>query len=536
MTSAFDALMAGIKPVVTPAVALPAAVKLEVIPMAEGFEYKPYQLDAIKHVFRDTDQPYTYGYVGLDMGLGKSAVGGGIAASCAAAGIRPTLLVVPPSLRTNWAREMARFFPWLTVATIQGRGPDKGYNLPDVDVLIMGDSSLSGQGRRAKGETVVTSWVDFLIGRVGALVIDEAHRFKNKSARTESMVKLATGIEVVKDRSGYKRRTPVLRDGVAVTPPVVRVPMSGTMAPNGRNAEIANQVAIMGKGAWNDIGGEGMFWHRYNPKLDRFSRGNANTDELHELMANSWFFRRLRGDVEDLPNKGRSGVHLDGRGYAVKEYAKAEEDLIEYLKSKQDGMVSDGQRRAKAIVQMNLLRKLAGQCKTRSLIDHVKEIMEDSDDEGVFVVAEHKDVMDELLIGLQKYDPSVVRGGMSDAEKDREVTAFITGESRVMVGQITAAGVGLTLHGGGRNRRVIIAQLPWTPAELKQAEDRLHRLGQTRDVVVEVALCAIEGKWTIDERLWGQLEGKNFSASTLLDGTGEYLLEAVVDGVLDTYR
>lgn len=534
MTTAFDILMGGIAtPTGAPAPA-PALPILEVVPMAEGYDYKPYQLDALKHVFRDPAKPY--GYVGLDMGLGKTVVAGGIAASATAAGIRPTLIVLPPSLRTNMHRELGRFFPWLTTSVIQGRGPAEGYTLPDVDVLIMGDSSLSGQGRRAKNDTVVTSWVDFLGGRIGALVIDEAHRFKNKSGRTDSMVKLATGVEIVKDRYGHKRHQQVIGlNGLPVVPPTIRVPMSGTMTPNGRNAEIATQVSIMGNGAWNDIGGESRFWAHYNPKVDQFSRGNDNTAELHERLSSTWYFRRLRDDVEDLPNKGRAGIHLDGRGIAVREYGRVEADLIEYLKSKQDGRVSQGQERAKAIVKMNLLRRLAGIAKVRSIVDHVKDILEDGT-EGVFIVAEHKEVMDELYDALRSFEPATVRGGMSDKDKDREVTAFITGETRVMIGQITAAGVGLTLHGDGRNRRVVIAQLPWTPAELKQAEDRLHRLGQTRDVIVEVALCAIEGRWTIDERLWGLLEGKNFSASTLQDGEGEYLLEGVLDGVLDSYR
>ncbi len=536
MTNAFDALMAGINTAGVPATALPTNVAFDVIAMAEGYDYKPYQRDALKHLFRDSTAPYTYGYVGLDMGLGKTPVGLGVAASVAAAGIKPTLIVVPPSLRTNWVREAGKFFPWLTVSTIQGRGPEDGYTLPDVDVLIMGDSSLSGQGRRAKDSKVTTSWVDYLVGRIGALVVDEAHRFKNKSARSESLVKLATGVEVVSDQRGYKRRMPITRDGVAVTPPQVRVPMSGTMAPNGRNAEVANQVSLMGDAAWRDIGGQAAFWSYFTPKVDDFKRANDHQEELNALMAESWYFRRLRDDVEDLPNKGRSGIHLDGKGFAVKEYKQVETDLIEYLKEKQGGHVTKGQERAQAIVKLNHLRRLAGKCKIRSIVDHVLEILESSDDEGVFIVAEHRDVMDSLLLSLAKYQPACVRGGMSDADKDREVTAFITGETRVMVGQITAAGVGLTLHGEGRNRRVVIAQLPWTPAELKQAEDRLHRLGQTRDVFVEVALCAIEGTWTVDERLWGQLESKNFAASTLQDGVGENLLESIVDGVLDSYR
>jgi SNF2 family DNA or RNA helicase len=107
-----------------------------------------------------------------------------------------------------------------------------------------------------------------------------------------------------------------------------------------------------------------------------------------------------------------------------------------------------------------------------------------------------------------------------------------------MVGQIISAGTGLTLTGNGvnQNYRGVIAQLPWNPASLKQAEDRLHRISQTLDVHITIPLCHIEGCETIDERLWSVLEEKAFSTGILIDGQGEVLLEQIQNGVLDSYR
>jgi SWI/SNF-related matrix-associated actin-dependent regulator 1 of chromatin subfamily A len=155
---------------------------------------------------------------------------------------------------------------------------------------------------------------------------------------------------------------------------------------------------------------------------------------------------------------------------------------------------------------------------------------------GVFIVAEHHSVMGPIADGLDKYGVVRYNGTMGDKEKASAVEDFTSGDARVMVGQIKSAGVGLTLHGDGRNHRVIIAQLPWSPADIQQAEDRLHRIGQTSDVEVEICLSSIDNSWTVDERLWGLLEGKAFSASELIDGKGEFLLEEIQDSIIDSYR
>lgn len=516
MTTALDNLMAGIS---TPA---STAARMG-IDNTEGMEpfydlaldMFDYQRDAVAHVFRDTvNQPYSY--VGLDMGLGKTPVGLATAAGSIKAGQTPMLIVVPPSLRINWVREARKFTPWLSVATLSGKTYETGKwmqdhgthevhgtieedGMPDVDLMIMGDSSIAG-------------WCDALEGQIAGLVVDEAHRFKNaNSNRSKALAALADSL------------------------PGLRVLMSGTPMPNGRHQELAQQVNVLGKGAWKDIGGIGKFWTYYNPKVDQYARENANGAELHEAMVNSWFLRRVREDVLDLPNKGRTSVALEGKGIAVRKYKKAEDDLIAYLAGEQDGYVTAGQKRAEALIRMTTLRKLAGAAKVKAVIEHVKDIL-DNEPGGVFIVAEHKDVIDGLYQGLLKYYPTVVQGGMTDSQKQDNVDAFHNGDSRVMIGQVIAAGVGLTLHGNGKNHRVVVAQLPWTPADLRQAEDRLHRIGQTHDVMVEVAVCAIEGRWTIDERLWGLLEAKHFNSSTVVDGAGEFLLESIQEGVLDTYR
>ena len=449
-----------------------------------------FQQEAVDHCLsRDNLDAY----VALDMGLGKSPVGICLSASAISAGVRPVLVVVPPSLRTNWVREFSKFAPWLSTAVLQGTKVD---HIPDVDVLIIGDSTIY-------------HWAQALTGRVGALIVDEAHRHKNDSKRSRALSQIAQSI------SGLK------------------VLLSGTPTPNGRHVELVSQMNILGSQAWNDIGGVGTFWHQFCVKGSWGKYENGDTDTLHDRMTSTWMFRRVRDDVIDLPSKNRVGVAFPATGAGRSNYLKAEENLIEYLK--EQGRDIAGAQRAEALVKLSTLRRLAGEAKVPSIAERTNEILDEIDG-GVLIIAENTDVIDKLMIKLSKHNPVAIRGGQSDKAKTASVDAFTSGKSRVLIGQITAASTGFTLHGGGLNNRVIIAQLPWTPADLRQAEDRLHRIGQTTDVLVEVALCHVDDRETIDERLFGQLEAKQYSTGRLIDGEGDVLIDEIFDGLLESYR
>lgn len=470
-----------------PTPAAPPAVKpLAAVPLQ--LDLLPYQEEA-----RDFALATPSSYLALDMGLGKTAVAIAVAASAKQAGLGPIAIVVPPSLRTNWVREIKKFAPWLRGVVIKDTKPRP---LPNVDLYIIGDSML-------------THWEQQLTGTVNTLIVDEAHRHKNHDAkRAKALTNIAAATK------GRK------------------VLLSGTPTPNGRHSELAGQLDILGPDAWSAVGGKGKFWNHYCPKVNSWgARGNNDTQGLHDSMK-AFMMRRKRDEVLTLPNKGRSAIAIEGSGKAARDYPRIEDDLIAFLNGEDKSIA--GAVRAEALVRLGLLRHTAGMAKVEGVVEHVKELLDEPG--GVFVVAEHKDVIDALYDKFISYGCAVIRGGMTDKQKTEAVDAFNSGAARVLIGQIIAAGVGLTLHGDGLNHKVVVAQLPWTPADLRQAEDRLHRMGQTSDVHVEITLCNIEGRWTIDERLWAVLEQKAFATGELIDGEGEYLLEGIQEGVLDSYR
>lgn len=459
----------------------------------------PYQEEAFNWAVEKQQS-----YLAMDMGLGKTAVAIAIATALVQQQNQKVLIVVPPSLIINWELEIAKFSPNVRVTTLRGKSP---YQLPPSDIYIIGNA-------------VLYDWVVSLMGQIDAIIVDEAHFFKNASKRTKSLVNLSQSLP--KDS--------------------VRVLMSGTPAPNGRNLELVTQIDTLGPNAWVGIGGVGNFYQRYAPWSGittadgrKVGRTSSNDLELKERMHSTFMFRRKREDVIDLPPKFRNTVVLEGEGDAVLDYIECEDDLIAWL----DSMDRDttGAERAYALVQLGYLRKHVGRAKAKAMIKHVSEIL-DNEPGGVFIVAEHVDTMNELVSGLAKYNVSCIRGGMTQEAKNKAVVDFNSGISRVLVGQIISAGTGLTLTGDGKNKntRGIIAQLPWNPASLKQAEDRLHRISQTQDVHITIPLCHIDGRTTVDERLWAVLEEKAFATGILIDGEAEVLLEEIQNGVLDSYK
>jgi SWI/SNF-related matrix-associated actin-dependent regulator 1 of chromatin subfamily A len=476
---------------------------------ALAIDLLPHQEEAVKFALEKQQT-----YLALDMGLGKTACAIAVIASAHQASATPAIIIVPPSLRRTWLEEFKKFAPHLKVRELRGQASKP---LEPADVYIIGDS-------------IISCWVDdlaedpnTLLGKFRVIVVDEAHRSKNMSAsRTRAIIKLANTCDTI------------------------RILMSGTPTPNGRNQEMGPQIESLGSSAWDGIGGKGKFWSYHCPverdpngKLNKFGkRANIDSLGLNEAMTSSFMLRRKRGDVLDLPTKGRGAVHIEGLGKAVSDYKLAEDDLIAYLAG--EGKEWRAAVRNEALVKLTTMRKLAGECKVKGVIERAKEFLRETKDydvvPGLLIIAEHHSVMGPLVAGLEKYGVVAYNGTMNDDEKAEAVKDFNSGKARVFVGQIKSAGVGLTLHGDGRNHHVIICQLPWSPADIQQAEDRVHRIGQTSDVNVEICLASIDNVWTIDERLWALLETKAFSAGEIIDGKGEFLLEEIQDNLIDSYR
>jgi len=449
------------------------------VPLPAGRKLLPYQRAGIAYAMR---RPATL--IGDEMGLGKTIQALGV--MNADPTIRRTLVVCPASLKLNWQREAAR---WLV-------RPTRSY-VADGKNWPRGEAGLFDQGR----DLLVIINYDVIGRHAGVyaeewdlLVVDECHYLKNpKAQRTRAVLG-------AKDQQPIRARRRVFLTGTPiVNRPVELWPIVRALDPNGLGS------------SWR------RFTDRYcAPKHSRFGTdygGAANLDELQARLRESIMVRRLKRDVlTDLPPKRRQVIELPPNGSAGlieaerKKWDARQALLTELRDAVERAKVSDDEaeyRRAMAALregvrlafdEMARARHDTAVAKIPHVVEHVREALEGGS-EKIVVFAHHHDVIDGVAAGLADQGVVKLTGRDSIEAKQRAVDAFQTQPStRVFVGSIQAAGVGITLTAASH---VVFAELDWVPGNLSQAEDRCHRIGQRDSVLVQHIVLAE----SIDARL-----------------------------------
>ena len=100
--------------------------------------------------------------------------------------------------------------------------------------------------------------------------------------------------------------------------------------------------------------------------------------------------------------------------------------------------------------------------------------------------------------------------GLSAVQKEKIISDFQAGKYDVIIGGIKIMGVGLTLT---KSSHVVFNDFSWTPADLLQAEDRIHRIGQKN-------VCSIhymKAQDEFDDMLWSLLMNKFRAVEAVMD-------------------
>ena len=226
--------------------------------------------------------------------------------------------------------------------------------------------------------------------------------------------------------------------------------------------------------------------------------------------------RRRRAEVlDDLPPKFASVIALDLAATQRAAYRKAEEKGTVWLRS------LGRELRISHVLELILrLKQICNFCpetgdfaKLIDLRDRLEECAASNAKALVFsqFVEEPFGVL-RLARELQKFRPLVITGGMDQSTRSAAFDSFERDLSRrVMVLSLRAGGTGLNLTAASR---VVHFDRWWNPAVEAQAEDRVHRIGQTRPVDVFAYVCSE----TVEERVAAILEEKKALFADIVDG------------------
>lgn len=384
----------------------------------------------------------------------------------------PTIVICPASLKWNWQREALHHLG-LQSDVLEGTKPKKkGINKPKLTIL---------------NYDIIGPWIPYLKSLKPKLIIlDECHFCKSRKAqRTKNARDLCEGIPHV-------------------------IALSGTPLTN-RPAELWPTLNIIRPDIYPAFTPFAL--KHCKPRRTHWGwefKGAENLDLLHNNLNRYMMIRRLKRDVLlDLPEKSRHVVvvPLENR----REYDEAKRDLVAWIRKTKGAGKARRAARAERLVRMGYLKRLAATSKLPAVFQWIDDFLEETDDKLVMFGIHHA-VLQPLHA---RYVNSVlVDGKLAKRKRMNAVDQFQKDrKTRIFFGNVMAAGVGLNLT---RAPTMAFAEIGWTPGEHEQAEDRLHRIGQTRGV----SCYYLIGHDTIEDYLCELIQKKQKVLDATLDGNG----------------
>lgn len=227
-------------------------------------------------------------------------------------------------------------------------------------------------------------------------------------------------------------------------------------------------------------------------------------------------FRCTKKECLDLPEVQEEVIKVDLEPKAKKMYEQLEEDSFTKLK---DTDVSA----TNILTKLLRLSQLTGGHLTdddgnsspvsKAKLNALEEIIDSATGDGqkIVVMARFIPELDDIetMLRKKKISYSVIRGGVKD--RDEQIRRFQNDpDCKVFVGQIAAAGLGITLTA---SHIMVFYSLDYSMANFDQAKARIHRVGQT-DKCLYLYLIA---KGTVDTKVLRSLRNKIDLAHALVD-------------------
>lgn len=405
-----------------------------------------------------------------EMGLGKTRQA--IEAANRVGAVQ-VLVICPASVRSAWRREARAYF----------RG--EVFTVESYDKVARDPETYSGP------------WC--------VLILDEAHYLKSPSARRTQAI------------YGSRHMRGVAANAVRVWA------LSGTPAPNDPT-ELYSHMAALFPDTLRMASDPARRYDRFSFTL-RYCRtrdtpyglkvvGGQRLDDLRDRMA-PYLLRRLKREVlPDLPPIRYVPLVIDSQKAVAAIGEAPEAELALVRDAMKDG---DAANLSRLTSHVSTLRRITARAKAEVALDWLYEWLDSNPGRKIVVFGQHVESLDMLHVRMQdaggKDAKSVayIKGGTYGFYREKAIDRFQNDpKCRVFIGQIQAAGTGITLTAASD---MLFVEQSWTPAENAQAAMRIHRIGQKDGCLVRYLCLA----GSIDEAVQRVLARKAKMLSDLFD-------------------
>jgi SNF2 family DNA or RNA helicase len=416
-----------------------------------------------------------------EMGLGKTVQT--LAYLATEKQAMPALVIAPLVTLRNWQREIGNF---MKKKSRNGRLIER--EIPSSTLIRKGKSQEIGKFDFyiINYELLEKRFADLSKLNIRSIICDEVQNLRSKSTKKYAAVKKLVALDSVKYRIG----------------------LSGTPIYN-RGSEIWPIVDILRPGLLGSFKEFCEYFCYVNDKGKAIVLENKR-ESLRSELCNHVMLRRKKSDVlKELKDKVRYKEVIDSDSTY---YNKELDKIWKKLEEEQKQAETEFDKSASYHRAIQSERQAAGVAKLPHVINFVKNIMEI--DESVVVFCHHRAIHDLLHKSLSEYNPASIIGGQSDNIRQLQIDMFQEGKTKLMIAGLRAGNLGINLT---RAKYVIFAELDWSPAIHRQAEDRLHRMGQKNTVFAYYLI----GNGTLDDHVAKILVDKSYEIDSVMDTISE---------------
>jgi SNF2 family DNA or RNA helicase len=431
----------------------------------------------------------------------------------------PILIVCPNTLKKNWAREFARWWPGVKTQVIKGTSTQRKKQFESgADIYIINweslrsHSRLSGYGSIALvhckpcgglNEAVTETRCEVHPRELNnidfkAVVADEIHRSKDPKSKQSRALWSATGNAQIRFAL---TGTPIANNVVDLWS--ILHWLSPQDWPS-KTKWIDRMIDIMlnAFGGMMVIGVKPMmqdeFYKSVNPVMRRMLK-KVVLPHLPPIV-------NERRDIEMSPKQKKAYEQMRDTMIAELESGDAltapsiltqTTRLLQFASSYADTTVDETTGEIKTVLT-------EPSCKVDSLMDDISN--GDFGDDSVAVCAVSRQLIEILSAAMTKakIPHGLITGAQTEDERQKAVDDFQEGRIKWILFTAQAGGVGITLTTA---RRLVMLQRPWSLVDHKQALDRVHRIGSEIHDSILIMDYVTEG--TIEERVLQVLETKS---------------------------